>query len=118
MRHPEHYPVEWKELALEIKQANHWQCQQCGVQCLRMGEGKELTRSMRARYTLTIAHYTPDYFGGEVFVMALCAPCHLRFDASLHRGVRFYHIAQRRQAAGQLRFDFMRTVPQHKYYYK
>lgn len=118
MRHPEQYPLGWKALATEIKTANEWRCQACGVQCLRPGEGKELSRSERAKVTLTVAHFTPDYLGPAVFLMALCQPCHLRFDEPMHRAVRHHHLAKRRQAAGQTQFAFMQSLPRRRLFHE
>ena len=70
------YPLDWREVAWAIKDAADWQCQQCGQQCRRPGEPFDT----HAR-TLTVAHWDHDNMEPEVFVVALCAPCHLRHDA-------------------------------------
>lgn len=85
--HPELYPTNWHEIAFAIKEACDWQCQMCGVQCQRPGEAHKTQRR-----TLTVAHYEHVYDEPEIFVVALCAPCHLRHD------VRF-HVSQRRKNA-------------------
>lgn len=79
MQH-ERYPVEWDIIAADIKSAVDWQCQACGAQCRRPGEAFDTHRR-----TLTVAHVWPDDHAPDapvVCVAALCAPCHLRFDAS------------------------------------
>lgn len=75
----ERYPANWSEIAHEIKDACGWQCQECGRQCRRPGEPFDTHRR-----TLTVAHLWPEDHAPDapvVFVVALCAPCHLRYDA-------------------------------------
>lgn len=75
----ERYPVDWKAIAHAVKSACGWQCQLCGKQCRRPWE----TFDTHER-TLTVAHLWPENHAPdapEVFVAALCAPCHLQFDA-------------------------------------
>lgn len=110
MRHPENYPLEWKEIAHDIKDANDWQCQECDRQCLRPGE-KCADPSERARHTLTVAHAEPNYRDAEIFVMALCAPCHLRYDAAMHVRQRKVNQAKANEDAGQTVMPFAKTLP-------
>ena len=73
------YPSNWHPIATAIKSAADWQCQDCGKQCRRPGE-----RFDTHRRTLTVAHIWPNDHAPDapvVCVAALCAPCHLRFDA-------------------------------------
>ena len=70
------YPVDWEQIARTVKDAADWQCQQCGQQCRRPGEPFDTHRR-----TLTVAHWEHDLDADAVFVVALCAPCHLRHDA-------------------------------------
>ena len=70
------YPPDWNRLATAVKAAAGWQCQLCGQQCRRPGEPFDTHRR-----TLTVAHWDHDPQAAVVFVVALCAPCHLRHDA-------------------------------------
>lgn len=87
---PYHYPVEWRTVAREIKDACGYRCQQCGRQCRRPGEFY-----LGWEYELTVAHYHQEYAGEAVFVTALCVPCHFAHDC--HHSWR-----ARRRNAGQL----------------
>jgi hypothetical protein len=81
------YPSDWDEIARSIKKASGWQCQECGKSCIGHPDCEEIailgTRSERASYTLTVAHlnHIPADCRPEN-LRALCAPCHLRYDAS------------------------------------
>lgn len=83
----ERYPVNWKEISFFIRDACGWQCLKCGKQCRRP------TEPFRGHtYTLTVAHLEPPDHAPdapEVYVAALCAPCHLAQD----------HERRQRQAA-------------------
>lgn len=78
------YPAEWKKIALEVKEAADWRCAECGMQCRRPGEPFDTHRR-----TLTVHHinHTPEDCRMENLV-ALCAPCHLRYDAKHHAETR------------------------------
>lgn len=81
--HREHrgrYPVNWGELAFEIKDANHWQCQACGKPCRQPGEPFDTHRR-----TLTVAHLDGVYDRAWVQLAPLCSCCHLRHDARRRR---------------------------------
>ena len=71
------YPKNWDEIAKAIKDGVNWVCQGCGKQCRRPGEPFDTHRN-----TLTVAHldHTPANCSPEN-LKALCAPCHLRYDA-------------------------------------
>lgn len=71
------YPDEWERIATEVKETADWRCDMCDVQCYRPGERVE-TR----RLVLTVAHlnHTPADCRTEN-LMAMCAPCHCRYDA-------------------------------------
>lgn len=77
------YPVDWEQIAGAVKDAADWQCQQCGRQCRRPGEPFDTHRR-----TLTVAHWDHDTQAAAVFLVALCAPCHLRHDAQRKVGAR------------------------------
>lgn len=78
------YPKNWKEIAGKIKNDAGWKCQGCGIQCRRPGEP-----FTTHRLTLTVAHlnHIPEDVRPEN-LKALCAPCHLRYDAKHHAETR------------------------------
>jgi len=85
------YPPDWDYIASSVKVAAEWKCAECGVQCRRPGD-----RFQTHRLTLTVAHL--DHNPGNCVrenLRALCAPCHLRYDAA--------EKARRRRAAAEAR---------------
>lgn len=90
------YPENWDAIALEIKESVLWKCEECGKQCRRNGESwaeffsdwdfgsQEFTDATDhpKRFTLTVAHlnHIPQDCDRSN-LRALCAPCHLRYDA-------------------------------------
>ena len=84
--------TDWKRIATEIKEAAGWKCQKCGKQCRRPGEPFDTHKR-----TLTVAHlnHTPEDIRPEN-LQAMCAPCHLRYDAQHHAETRK---SKREQAA-------------------
>ena len=83
----ERYPGDWERIARGIKEAAGWKCEKCGRQCRRPGEPFDTHRR-----TLTVAHldHVPEHCGREN-LMAMCAPCHLRYDARQHAETRRKH---------------------------
>lgn len=81
------YPDDWEAIATAVKDAADWCCQECGAQCRRPGEPFDTHRR-----TLTVAHLWPDNVPDApvVSVAALCAPCHLRYDAARKARERRY----------------------------
>lgn len=78
------YPEDWEAIAQRVKEQAGWKCQACGKQCRRPGEG-----FISHRYTLTVSHIDHDPANcAESNLQALCAPCHLRFDARHHAETR------------------------------
>ncbi len=74
------YPDNWQQIAREIKQLADWRCSACGARCYRPGDRIE-TR----RYVLTAAHLDHDPANCLLSnLAAMCAPCHLRYDAKYH----------------------------------
>ena len=80
----ERYPTDWKEISKAVKDAAGWKCQICGKQCRRPGEKFDTHKN-----TLTVAHlnHTPEDVRTEN-LMAMCAPCHLKYDAKHHAETR------------------------------
>lgn len=74
------YPKNWKDISLRIKQDADWICQECGRQCRKPGEKFDTHKR-----TLTVAHmnHIPEDISPNN-LKALCAPCHLRYDAKHH----------------------------------
>lgn len=85
------YPDNWKDIAAAVKEAAEWKCQNCGKQCRRPGEPFDTHRN-----TLTVAHmnHIPSDIRPEN-LKALCAPCHLRYDAKHHAQTRRKNHEQR-----------------------
>ena len=78
------YPDNWDEIALSVKTEADWKCEECGKQCRRPGEKLDTHRR-----TLTVAHLNHDPSDcRRENLKALCAPCHLRYDAKHHAETR------------------------------
>lgn len=78
------YPENWEEIALAVKEEADWCCEKCGKQCRRPGETFDTHKK-----TLTVAHWDHDESNCErKNLAALCAPCHLRYDANHHAKTR------------------------------
>lgn len=80
----EKYPRDWEKIAAEKKESTGWKCEKCGKQCRRPGEAFDTHRN-----TLTVAHlnHNPADIRPEN-LCAMCAPCHLRYDAKHHAETR------------------------------
>ncbi len=98
------YPSNWEEIARQIKDEAGWKCQECGKECRRPGESlyqfidrqvggnwrdnAELTWEMGeqpTKWVLTVAHLDHQPANCDRSnLRALCAPCHLRYDAKFH----------------------------------
>jgi hypothetical protein len=101
--HRDRYAENWRELAAEIKAANLYVCQCCDQECLMPDDERgALTRAERARRTLTIAHQDSVYDAPAVVLLCICAPCHLRYDATHHAAARRRQRRVRRRQAGQM----------------
>lgn len=74
------YPDDWEAIALRVKDAADWTCQHCGKRCRRPSEPFDTHKR-----TLTVAHldHNPSNVADDN-LLALCAPCHLRYDAKMH----------------------------------
>lgn len=93
----ERYPKNWPEIARAVKDEADWCCEECGRKCRRPGEPFDTHKR-----TLTVAHlnHIPEDCRREN-LRALCAPCHLRYDAAHHSETR----ARRAIPLGQMRLE-------------
>lgn len=84
----ERYPKDWNEIATTVKEAAGWKCDLCGKQCRRGREGAFEAHKL----TLTVAHVNHvEADCRPENLAALCAPCHLAYDATrkkVQRAVR------------------------------
>lgn len=88
------YPDDWEDIAFAVKEEADWKCEWCGKQCRRPGEPFDTHRR-----TLTVSHQDHNPANCERSnLKALCAPCHLRYDAAHHAETR----AKRAISAGQM----------------
>ena len=89
------YPANWKRIATEKKESVGWACEVCGKQCRKPGEPFDTHKR-----TLTVAHldHTPENCCADN-LCAMCAPCHLRYDAQQHAETR----KRRKNADGERR---------------
>ncbi len=78
------YPEDWESIARGVKERAGWKCQACGKQCRKPGEPFDTHKR-----TLTVAHlnHQPEDCRPEN-MKAMCAPCHLRYDAKHHAETR------------------------------
>lgn len=78
------YPDNWNEIAFAKKQSVGWVCEVCGKQCRKPCEPFDTHRN-----TLTVAHldHHPENMSTQN-LCAMCAPCHLRYDAKQHAETR------------------------------
>jgi len=78
------YPANWKQIAMDVKDEAQWQCEKCGKQCRKPGEKFDTHRN-----TLTVSHCNHiEMDCRPENLTALCAPCHLRYDAKHHAETR------------------------------
>lgn len=78
------YPKNWDEIARTIKDRAGWKCEVCGKQCRKPGEPFDTHRR-----TLTVAHLDHDPANcADKNLKAMCAKCHLRYDAQQHAETR------------------------------
>lgn len=84
------YPADWEQIATDLKDQVDWKCEGCRKQCRKPDEPFDTHRR-----TLTVAHINHvelDCNPGNL--IALCAPCHLAYDAPMKR---FRRIANKRK---------------------
>ena len=78
------YPDDWEEIARGVQDEADWRCEECGAQCRRPGEPFDTHRR-----TLPVSHQNHDPADcRRENLKALCAPCHLRYDATHHAATR------------------------------
>jgi hypothetical protein len=115
MRNRDRYPSDWEEISLAARRAVGWTCQKCGKRCRQAGESisEFLNRSpdlpaaeVQAhpiRWCLTVAHlnHIESDCRAENLV-AMCAPCHLKYDAAHHALSRKANRMKALEQSGQL----------------
>ena len=109
------YPENWNAIALSIKDAANWRCQECDRPCRKPKEdwddfveglltdetapwysqtrdevsdesGLSTVIDRPQRFTLTTAHLNHDPSDCRTEnLKALCSGCHLKYDSDLHR---------------------------------
>lgn len=78
------YPDNWEEIAFSVKESVDWKCEGCGKQCRRPDEPFDTHKR-----TLTVSHQDHNPANCDRSnLKALCAPCHLRYDAGHHAETR------------------------------
>ena len=78
------YPGNWEEIAFKKKESVGWKCEECGKQCRRPGEPFDTHQR-----TLTVSHQDHNPMNcADENLKALCAPCHLKYDAKHHAETR------------------------------
>lgn len=87
----EAYPANWNDIALAVKVAADWRCQDCGMQCRRPGEKFDTHKR-----TMSVHHLgatRDDGSPGDMHdkmdcrpcnLLALCSKCHLARDLPIH----------------------------------
>ena len=90
------YPPDWFERAQLVKIRANWTCEQCGAV-----HGQPHPTNGK-RTVITVAHldHNPANCADEN-LRALCAPCHLRYDAAQHALAAMTRKARQLRAAGQ-----------------
>lgn len=93
------YPADWEAIALAVKTAANWTCQQCGRPCRRPDEAESALflritdlpqwagdlfddrgELKLVRFTLTTAHVNHDPWNPDAELRAWCSVCHCRYD--------------------------------------
>lgn len=92
------YPADWDAIALALKEAADWRCQDCGMQCRRPGEPFDTHRRTMSVHHLD--HNPPNVDPSNL--VALCSACHLRRDAPHHAQNAARTRYQKRVNAGQV----------------
>ena len=92
------YPADWEDIAFNVKDSAGWRCEVCGKRCRASGEPFDTHKR-----TLTVAHLDHNPANcAPGNLKAMCAPCHLAYDAPHHaQSAR----ATRDARMGQLRME-------------
>lgn len=114
------YPANWEEISLSVRERAGWICEHCGKQCRRPGEawldfaysllhqGRTVVSQRPTVYTLTAAHMDQNPSNNDPGnLKALCAPCHLKYDARFLKANRMAKLERR----GQLNLFEMKESP-------
>jgi hypothetical protein len=95
------YPEDWKQIAEAAKEAANWTCEKCGAQ---RGELRANRHGVEKATVITVAHLDHDPWRSKPRLAVLCAPCHLRYDASQRcRQRRMMRIARGQQVLPGMR---------------
>jgi hypothetical protein len=109
------YPDNWEYVSLFVRGKADWKCQACGKRCRSSGEpiqafinrvDADLEAEIRKhpiRYCLTVAHLNHKPMDCRIEnLMAMCAPCHLKYDAEYHAEQRKINRYKLLEKNGQL----------------
>lgn len=103
------YPADWKAIALAIKEAADWRCQDCGMQCRRPGEAFDTHKRTMGVHHLGVSHAdgTPGDMHDKMDcraenLLALCSKCHLARDLPGHVANAAETRRRKRVESGQL----------------
>lgn len=126
------YPKDWKAIALSVKVAANWRCQECDRPCRKPKEdwdkfcdrlltdeplgwhyetSKEVSDDSGLstlidtpqRFTLTVAHLDHKPMNYQPSnLKALCSGCNLRYDKDLHRRNASATRHRKKEQTGQL----------------
>jgi hypothetical protein len=96
-RHRERYPNNWEELSVSYRASVYWRCEQCGIyhREWRVGKNRVYQENIQA------AHLDHDPENPNPRLMAMCQPCHLRYDA-LENGKKSYQARIRKQYEAEI----------------
>lgn len=82
------YPNDWEKISEQVKWAARYRCRLCGKLCRKPGESFDTHER-----TMTTAHINHKPWDcRRENMIALCAPCHLAFDASDNQKKRWFRI--------------------------
>jgi len=89
------YSKEWKAIAIAVKEAANWKCQECGIDCSQPEKWRG-DRYLQAMITLTVHHVDFNSENDQPDnLIALCIPCSARRSAdnrlniTLQKGLLF-----------------------------
>ncbi|MEN8444051.1 MAG: hypothetical protein ABG776_03445 [Cyanobacteria bacterium J06555_13] len=85
------YPQNWKQRSLECRDSANWTCQHCHKHCRRPQESLEAfivrtgypsaqVKAHPRRWSAQAAHINHDRENPDAELIALCLPCHRRYD--------------------------------------